>query len=688
MCYKDVVKTLNKSDLTNNRLEILPGSYRFGLSLPPTNVSFSLSKLYLTDNKMIAMKYTTLLAVARRVVLDDSESTNPEKTVANFSTAVRRWLEFLGKDEHKHNVGSELNTNFEEGLASYLNQMLAAGLSSSTVRDRKSAIRRLHSIYHTQISIDRTERSSELGTELRRVMLKLDMSAKELGRRSKVSFSFIQRVLTGSKPQKEVGIKNFRRIESTLLGLGAIKSRGHFIELICQNSPLSSGIPASYVLNSMHVEEANKYFKNKTVSPLPILSVEWLKNDAHAIYIFLENYAQHKNQQRAWSLKVPSRKSIRSPYLWTFRHNGKVVHSPTFERYVSGLTQILSFLMKYQNISLVNLNDPLIFLNSNLYIQYIDFLAERRDGLICGAGTSVITIASELIKEVSRQLKEGLVVGSAKIINVDVLDEVSLVRRYFKRFANSGRVRDPWQRLAPLLELEDPARPLAELSKLLSTKAVAPQIYLSHAIDLRDAFLLAFLLALPVRERTCIHLTYKEDGSGHLRYSKREQVWRIEIPARQVKNQRSISRTLPSFLNATIERYLGEARPRLLNTWGAESENIDFLFVSSYRDSSGVEVLDEITGELYAVTRGQMLVSSRLGVITKKHLGLSIRAHAFRHITATRFLKMSPGQHQACADLLADSLETVMSHYAYHDAAWNDKVLNDSISKAFTLDAT
>jgi integrase len=213
-----------------------------------------------------------------------------------------------------------------------------------------------------------------------------------------------------------------------------------------------------------------------------------------------------------------------------------------------------------------------------------------------------------------------------------------------------------------------------------------PHTFVSHAVDLRDSFLIALLLAVPLRERTCIQLTYKSDGTGHLRYSKKDQAWRIELPANQVKNQRIISRTLPVFLNASIERYLGEARPRLLNTWGSDAENIDFLFISSYRKCDSTKVIDELTGDLYELTQGQMSVSSRLGYITKKHLGLSVRAHAFRHITASRFLKLNPGQYQACADLLADSVETVMKHYAYHDASWNEKMLNDSISKAFACE--
>lgn len=672
--------------MIENRLEFSSDSYRQSLSLPSVKVSFSLSKLNLLDKRMIAMKYSTLLATARNVVASDSDSTNPEKTAANFTTAVRSWLVFIGKDAVKHNVGPELNTTFEEGLSNYMSEMLAAGLSPSTVRDRKSAIRRLHSIYKTHASIDENLRSSELGVELRRIMLKLDMSAKELARRSNVSFSFIQRVLTGSRPQKEIGLKNLRRIEFVLLGLGAIESKGHFLDLLKCTPSKATDKPSSELLNPLSIEEANAHFQNKSSSPLSAWSLSELKSLTPSVYSFLQEYFSYKNEQRAWSLKSPSRRNLNSRLLWLFRQNGKIVHAPAFERYLAEVASMMCFLRDYQNIPVSQLDNPLIFSEKGLYLNYMSFLAERRGGKICGAGRSVVALASELIKEVARQLKSGLLVSNSTARDFDVAESISEVRKYYKRFSNSGRVRDPWELTAPLLELEDPALPLANLSKFLGKKASAPQVYLSHAIDLRDSFLSAFLLALPVRERTCIHLTYKDDGSGHLRYSKKDGAWRIEIPANQVKNQREISRTLPRFLNATIERYLGEARPRILETWGDEALGIDVLFVSCQRNRCVTRVVDELTGELYELTRGQMQVSARLGVVTKKYLGLPIRTHSFRHITATRFLKLNPGQYQACADLLADSIETVMKHYAYHDPSWNEKCLNESISAAFGVD--
>ena len=684
MCYKSIVNLFGIFILIEKNVNKISDSYRFGSLSAPSKVSFSLSKLHIVDDKMIAMKYTTLLSVALNFVRNDSDSDAPEKTAANFASIVRSWLTFIGKDEYKHNVGAELNTSFETVLAEYLNDMVASGFSPNTIRDRKSAVRRLHTIYQTQLSIARNERSSELGVELRRILLKAELTGKDLARLAKVSPSFIQRVLSGVRPQKEAGLKNFRRIESVLLSLGVISSKGHFLDLLRLDTSEKSCDKKNSSLSSISVEEANKCYCRKSKSPLRLWSLEELKKNTPELNSFLERYVQHKNRERAWSLKRPSRKELAAPRLWAFKYNGKTVHSPTFERYLSDVVSILAFKSDYQDIPLSKLNDPCIFADKETYLSYIDFLAERRGGRIGKAGASVVTLAGEFAKEIARQEGDGTLPKLARPINVN--DVVSSVKQYFKRFANSGRVRDPWKRAAPFLELDDPARPLAELSMQLQKGALIPHTFVSHAVDLRDSFLIALLLAVPLRERTCIQLTYKSDGTGHLRYSKKDQAWRIELPANQVKNQRIISRTLPVFLNASIERYLGEARPRLLNTWGSDAENIDFLFISSYRKCDSTKVIDELTGDLYELTQGQMSVSSRLGFITKKHLGLSVRAHAFRHITASRFLKLNPGQYQACADLLADSVETVMKHYAYHDASWNEKMLNDSISKAFACE--
>lgn len=656
-------------------------SCRFGSAVAPITVSFSLSKNKLLDTKMIAMKYTTLIALARDVVVKDSDSSNPQNTAANFVSAVRSWLTFIGKDEHQHNVGAELNSSFESVLAEYLNELVVAGLSVSTVRDRKSAIRRLHTIYQTQLSIVRNERSSELGTELRRILIKASLSPLELSRQTNVSLSFIKRTLGGAKPQKEAGLTNFRRIESFFLSSRVITTKGHFLDLLKNNVSRKVDQPKDTILDLLSIEEANSFFVNKSSSPLRLWSLEELKKNTPSLFRFLENYLAYKNQEKTWTLKTPSKKELFSPLLWVFKHNGRVVYSPTFSRFLSEFSRFLSFIKDYLNWSFSCLDNPMIFSDKSLYIAYIEFLAQRRGGKVAGAGLSVVKLASELPKELTRQVKAGFFV--AQIDEGRVGEIHPAVKQYFKRFANSGRVRDPWKRLAPFLELADPARPLAELSNRLFEAAMVPQTFVAHSIDLRDSFLIAFLLALPIRERTCSHVTYKEDNSGHLRFSKKDQLWRIELPANEVKNQRSISRALPAFMNPIIERYLSEARPRLLNTWGEHAEDIGFLFVSAYRKCKSMMVNDEITGELYELTKGQMAISSRLAVITKKGLGMAIRSHAFRHITATRFLKLNPGQYQACADLLADSVETVMKHYAYHDPSWNEKMLNDSISKAF-----
>lgn len=672
---------LFKLNLTNNR--DLLSAHTYGSSLKLVRVSFELSKLCLMDKKMVPMKYTTLLTIARGVVKHDSDSSNPEKSVANFLTAARSWLEFLNKDEHRHNVGAELNTNFENTLGEFLRELNAAGLSQSTVRDRKSAIRRLHSIYLTQVSIDKDERSSNLGTELRRLLIKSDLSAKELARRANVSFSFIQRVLSGSKPQKKQGLHNFNRIEAVFLKVGSISLKGHFTELLAFDRKCETQFGLVSKLNELSVDEANSSFQNRSNSPLKLWGIDKLKELTPTLYRFLNTYFNYKVEQRSWVLRKPGLKQIKSTVSWFTRVNGNIVYAPTFNILISYVGQFLSFLTDYQGFEVSKLDNPLIFSEQSLYIQFIDFLAERREGKLKSSGNGVLSFASELIREVARQQKLGILADSIDFDEKNVKERVSELRKFLRRFSNSGRVRDPWQRLSPFFELSDPAKPLAELSKVLNQKSRVPQTFLEDAVNLRDAFLISFLLVLPLRERSCTSLTYREDGSGHLRYSKREKVWRVEIPSNQIKNQRKVSRSLPDFLNSMIERYLAEARPRLLETWGGDSTKIDFVFVSSRRDYSTSKAKDELSEEIFELIRGQMPISARLGTITKKQFGIAVRAHAFRHIAATRFLKLNPGQYQACADLLADDVNTVMKHYAFHDVTWNEKILNDSISKAF-----
>ena len=65
------------------------------------------------------------------------------------------------------------------------------------------------------------------------------------------------------------------------------------------------------------------------------------------------------------------------------------------------------FISYAQNFEDVMLWRALKHVEKGFYIDYIDCLAERREGKIKGAGLIVLALASEITKELARQFKLG-----------------------------------------------------------------------------------------------------------------------------------------------------------------------------------------------------------------------------------------------------------------------------------------
>lgn len=648
---------------------------------PIAHVVFRLPRHFEMENEMHVMKYSSLFAIANQCVANESSAIDTQKTVDNFKSACRSWMTFLGKDENKNNVGGELNTQFDEKLSKYLAELKAARLADSTIRDRKSAIKKLYTIYQTQSSVLKNDRSSDIGVELRRLLQRADLSYKQLAKESGVSPSFIQRLLNGSNPQKDRDSK-VRRLESALIRRGVITSPGHLTELLKFVSNTTNRASPQFAknvlgLNSNSLEDAKVCFKNLTDKPLRRITLTQFKTDFPSLYTFLNLYRAHKVSSGQWTVH-PVQTKKRG--LWVFNHNGTASYSPSFDNYLSTLFGYIAYLRDYSMVPKNKIDSVDNLIDGLLLVQYIQFLKERRKGVLGGNAQRLGALCTELSREVLRQVNAGLLREPSRF------DEIGSLKKRIEVLTKKTaihRIRNPWDKLNPFFELEEPAKPFIEISKMLLAEAKAPQSFIADAIALRDAFLLRLLAALPLRERTIVSLTYRADNTGHLRYSNKEEAWLLDLPANIIKNQRPIRRVLPTSFNSLIEAYLSEARPRLLETYGGALE-VDWLIVAkNTAKSRHNEMLVDEDGATYTVAPGQFLISPRLAVITQKYLGIAIRAHAFRHLMATRFLKLNPGQFQACADLLGDKIETVTAHYAFHDAKWNERLLNESFEKAF-----
>lgn len=209
--------------------------------------------------------------------------------------------------------------------------------------------------------------------------------------------------------------------------------------------------------------------------------------------------------------------------------------------------------------------------------------------------------------------------------------------------------RNALRSLRPLLAIDDPLDPLYDAIEELCHDAEAfPRGSIVAARSLRNAALMALLLTVPLRLETVIQLTI--GPGGHLDIRDGELF--LDIPESLLKNGTKrgplVIDGLQSELVDVIGRYIELARPQLLK--GKES---DRLFVSS---------------------RGYMWTeaSTALEQFTRRYLhqymnGKGLCMHSFRHLVASRYLKLHPDQYEGVAVILHDNLQTVLDIYAPKD---------------------
>lgn len=211
------------------------------------------------------------------------------------------------------------------------------------------------------------------------------------------------------------------------------------------------------------------------------------------------------------------------------------------------------------------------------------------------------------------------------------------------------RTRDPFEGLAYYIRRDDPGEPILQAIEalLLEADALAPDSSM-RGIRLRDAALLSFLLLLPVRLETGAKLRI---SGAQANVTFEGPVMQVRIPARLLKNGGVLGRIkvdIESDLCGVIARYVREGRSLLL----AGQRDPGFLFVSS--------------GNLQGDPWGG-LSESCVAITTRLCEGHGIPTHSMRHLVATRYLRLHPGDYLGVAALLHDRLPTVIRTYAPKD---------------------
>ncbi len=188
-----------------------------------------------------------------------------------------------------------------------------------------------------------------------------------------------------------------------------------------------------------------------------------------------------------------------------------------------------------------------------------------------------------------------------------------------------------------------PAHPISagsiynwSLRRMAEVEASASVTPLQRAIRFRQAFMIGFLIAWPVRRRAILAMTIDE----HVLPS--SCGFSIRFRAVDMKDRKDRSSPLPVALVEPMRAYLGTHRPILLN-----GNQTSALWINQYGQP--------ITPDGFA---------RELPKVTQRHLEVSLRPHAFRHIAATSIAEFDPAHVGIIRDILGHAtLEMSEKHY-------------------------
>lgn len=234
----------------------------------------------------------------------------------------------------------------------------------------------------------------------------------------------------------------------------------------------------------------------------------------------------------------------------------------------------------------------------------------------------------------------------------DWLHDCQFAYEYVRSLSNDlgaigGKSRDSFEPIKLALSLANPLDAVADA--VIRMDADRPSTGgIDEAVWARDRLLVKLLASNPLRDKNVRMLTYRADGSGHLR--KKDGVWRIAIPKKEFKNfkgaakDRDYDMPVRHEVWPDIERYLRDYRPMLV------SGDTPYVFVSTERGNM----------PWYRLGR-------QFETLTRKYLAgcPGVGPHAMRHIVATSILKQRPNDWAAAAWALHDREDTVRRHYAH-----------------------
>ncbi|OMY93564.1 hypothetical protein AQ932_19795 [Burkholderia pseudomallei] len=578
----------------------------------------------------------------------------------NQRSTLNSFLSFIGKTVDNR-VGREFLEQFEQKAADYLAQWAHNPKSRS---DRQSHLRAWHQTVLAAQPSAAPIQESTFHTELRRCIAMQDLPAKALARTARASTSAIQRWMAGAFPNVS-GLPSLRRIEHAL---GLV--RGHLEKLLpsMHEEPPQSAPPISFRERVL----TTPYF-----IPVADLNADW-QAEWQAFFAYKTDSSTVLHRNGGWRLLPEDECCIpKSPLthrdgfacstasieLARIRSFMGFLCIPTTGQHETPEARALREQKQRKRRKGLGLQrdqvQTLAILAVPMYVDaYLNFITEGSGGLIHNGQNGFATLVAGLTRPKTGYLWQQPAFADKLLAEASdgkdwqqMCEEAYKLANEWKRKFRKAKTksRDPKEPIQPLLDLDEPLAPLFwAIRQLDEAAANAPPGSVTQAEYKRDALLLMFLISNPLRARTISLIRWHPNNRSYL-YRHRDGMWHIRLMGRHFKNCEGAQLTdydAPielEGLGERLEEYLEEYRPVLVRN----DPTSEWLFPNS-RTGRKHESLEKVVQK-----------------ITKRYVPQvdSLGPHAIRHLVATDFLSKAPGNFRRVAQLLHDTLETVLKHY-------------------------
>ncbi len=597
----------------------------------------------------MAFPYSNLVVeLKNQFGISDSPSSSALQQFRNYQSTLNGFLAFCGKTLES-NVGVELGSQFDNRLREYL---AAIDVAERTRRDRRSRLKAIQKIYEHAITTSRSpvEKVSSLSMVLRKSIASHEIALETLAKQAAVSRRTLSNWLKGASP-KDASLPALRRVESCL-GL----ERDSLLTLV--QRPSQEFVPSTKIPgHRIRMAERPQHGLRLPESEFG----DGLLREWHQFFDYkVGSFPTLERQPRAqWRLipklttqklsALATRNEMACPSADIF-----LEHMRSFFGTLSGLPIELGG-MPWAATPRLTLA---LFAHPRTLECHLQWVTNQSGGVRHnGQRVFARAIASMVRPETGYLWQQPEIFRERLPEELRPIDDEAWrtmckrSHKYLREYIRSatGFSRNPEEPIADQLASKQPLKPILDAIKLIEADAAAaPSGSISEARHRRNAMVLALLVSNPLRVRTLSSLTWLPNGHGTLQGSAASG-WRIQLQPMHLKNgesqqSRSYSVKIADWVKPMIDAYIEEYRQTLLD--GKASQ---YFLVGNQE------------GKLWEALTDTVLMLTRKYIPGSPGFG----PHAIRHLVATDWLRNNPGDFLTVAELLNDSIATVLANYAH-----------------------